>query len=199
MIPSLVWRRCPGLPGRSETGRQAIPPGPVSTANRKCLEATHNGALFCLPSRQLFQEAGDKAGTRVRSYFSPTWGPGPAGSPRSAATPESSEPQFPQMEKAGGSSSVGEPLRGWEHRPQSTRTRCQQSPVNVSRWHERGVNSPLATTCGSSTSDQLCVFTFLCNRVWKCKQCGRSQCFQKAQGVLCHSGWAAPWPPHPRL
>lgn len=121
----------------------------------------------------------------------------PQGAPRSAATPESSEPQFPQMEKAGGSSSVAEPLRGWEHRPQSTRARCQQSPVNVSRWHDHSVNSPLATACGSSMSDQLCVFTFLCNRVWKCKQCGRSQCFQKAQGVLCHSGWATSWPPHP--
>lgn len=49
-----------GVPGLPETGSPAVPRGPVSTVNHKCLETTTNGALFCFPFQQLFREAGDK-------------------------------------------------------------------------------------------------------------------------------------------
>lgn len=41
------------------------------------------------------------------------------------------------------------------------------------------------------------MFIFLCNRVWKCKQCGQLQCFQKALGELAALGGLPPAAPAP--
>lgn len=113
-----------------------------------------------------------------------------------AVTPQLAEAGFPQSKGGGGRpfpvGALGGPRstfpgrRGWD-RP---------TPTDGGDWQGDSRNSAPVTAWYTLTSDQLYVFVFLGNRVWKCKQWGRSQCFQKAQGVLGHSGWAAPPSPH---